>query len=241
MIRAAKITGVLSLLAAGIAAYATGARPGYLLDPAAPGHRTAGVALSLPDQRAPRVAILGTSLTARYSWPEGLRAGLVACLGRAVDLTTNARPGAGSDWGKKAAHEVAAAQPDLTLIEFSINDADLTDGAWLDDARRRHQAMVEILRAANPDMRIALVTMSPAHGPRGWVRLFLGAYEDMYRRLAVEMDLDLIDLAPIWAAALQDRGVEIMPDGLHPTEAAVTEVALPTVISQVGKIAGASC
>ena len=234
------IAGVLSLLAAGIA-YAIGARPGYLLDPAALGHRTARAAASLPDQRAPRVVILGTSLTARYSWPEGLRAGLVACLGRTVDLTTNARPGAGSGWGEKAVHEVAAAQPDLTLIEFSINDADLTDGAWLDDVRRRHQAMVETLRAANPDMRIALVTMSPANGPRGWVRLFLGAYEDMYRHLAAEMNLDLIDLAPIWAAALQDRGAEIMPDGLHPTEAAVAEVVLPMMISQVGKIAGASC
>lgn len=241
MIRAAKASVALAFLALGIAAYAAGLRPEYLLDPAPSGHRTAGLAPALPDQRPLKVAILGTSLTARYAWPERMRAGLEACLGHRVALSKTAKAGVGSDWGAEAAHEVAATQPDLTLIEFSINDADLTDGAWLGAARRGHQVMIGILRDGNPDMRIALVTMSPAHGLRGWVRPFLGAHEDMYRRLADDMDLDLIDLAPLWAAALEGGDAGLLPDGLHPTEAAVTGVALPTMIRQVGRIFGASC
>ncbi len=67
----------------------------------------------------------------------------------------------------------------------------------------------------------------------------------MYRRLAEERDLDLIDLAPLWAEALkggtQKAGENMLPDGLHPTEAAVAKVALPTIISQAGKILGARC
>ena len=152
-----------------------------------------------------------------------------------------AQPGMGSDWGVGAVHDVAATRPDLTLIEFSIIDADLTDGAWLDEARRRHEGMIGALRAAKPAMRVVLVTMSPAHGPRGWVRPFLGAHEDMYRRLAAELDLDLIDLAPIWAAALKDRGGGLLPDGLHPTDEAATEVALPPLVTQTGAILGGAC
>lgn len=249
LIGAAKILGVLTLLVLGIVAYAAGLRSGYLLDPVPTGSRIArdlrGTLLPAPDPRLQgatlRVAVLGTSLTARYAWPEEMRAGLAACLGRAVTLTKTAKAGAGSDWGATAVSEIAAGRPDLTLIEFSINDADLTDGIWLNVARRRHQAMIDALRAANPDMRIALVTMSPAHGPRGWVRPFLGAHEDMYRRLAEEMDLDLIDLAPLWAAALEEGGSGLLPDGLHPTEAAVAKVALPTIAAQAGKILGARC
>ena len=241
MIRAVKRSVALALLGLGAAAYAAGLRPDYLLDPAPAGHRIAGPAPALPDQRALTVAILGTSLTARYAWPEAMRAGLEACLGHPVTVSRTARAGAGSGWGVEAARDVAALRPDLTLIEFSINDADLTDGAWLGAAKRRHRAMIGTLRADNPDRRIALVTMSPAHGPRGWVRPFLGAHEDMYRRLAQDMDVDLIDLAPLWAAALAGGDAGLLPDGLHPTEAAVTEIALPTMIRRVGKIVGASC
>ncbi len=245
---------LIALLAAGAAAcaaiWAAGLRPGYLFDPAPKGHRIASASPALTDQRPLRIAVLGTSLTARYAWPEGLRAGLEACLGRPAEIAKTAKAGAGSDWGVEAAAGVAADQPDLTLIEFSINDADLSDwvrggGASLEGSRRRHLAMIDALRAANPAMRIALVTMSPAHGPRGWVRPFLGAHEDMYRRLAEGMDLDLIDLAPLWAAALEGGADTLppdpLPDGLHPTEAAVTEVALPAMIAQAGEIVGAGC
>lgn len=240
MIRGGKLVAALMLLGLAIAAYAAGLRPDYLLDPTAPGHRIAGPAPALPDQRPLTVAILGTSLTARYAWPEAMRAGLEACLGHPVTVSKTARAGAGSDWGAEAARDVAAAPPDLTLIEFSINDADLTDGAWLETAQRRHEAMIGVLRAASPGMRIALVTMSPAQGARGWVRPFLGAHEDMYRRLAEDMSLDLIDLAPLWAAALKG-GEDMLPDGLHPTEEAVAKVALPAMIRQAGVIFGGSC
>jgi lysophospholipase L1-like esterase len=181
-----------------------------------------------------RLVVLGTSLTQGGTWPEALGAALNACSARPVTVLRVARAGAHSGWGLDQAATVAALRPDLVLIEFAINDADLRDGPGLAAARANHLALVAALGAAWPQARLVLMTMSPAFGPRGLMRPRLEAHHAQYRAMAAAGDLGLIDLAPLWARALSpDRRRGLMPDGLHPTDAAVRDVALPAMIAQV--------
>jgi lysophospholipase L1-like esterase len=185
-----------------------------------------------------RLVVLGTSLTAGAAWPDRLGAALNGCADRPVTVLRVARAGAHSGWGRGQAAAVAALRPDLVLIEFTINDADLRDGQGLGTARANHRALIAALGAARPEARLALMTMSPAFGLRGLMRPRLAAHQAQYRDLAAGGagggDLGLIDLAPLWAEALTPgRRRALMPDGLHPTDAAVAAVALPAMLAQV--------
>lgn len=188
------------------------------------------------------LAVLGTSLTAASPWPEILADQLAECLGSPVTLVRAARSGANSETGLAQVEDVAAASPDLVLIEFAINDADLRGGVWLARSEQLHREMIARLGSLSAQSRVVFVTMNPARGLRGWVRPRLAAYEAMYRRLADALPVGLIDLAPIWHAALASGAARTyLPDGLHPTEAAVTEIALPHLLARTSAVFGSNC
>lgn len=212
----------------------------YAAEPPVPAHR-------LPEPAPPpgtgpfRIVALGTSLTARGDWPDRLAQALSACAGRPVTVGRVARAGAGSNWGRDQAAAVLALAPDLVLIEFAINDADLRDGVSLARARDNHLALIGALEAGRPGLPLMLMTMNRAEGLRGLMRPRLGAHHAQYRDLAAGQGtgqgVGLIDLAPLWAAALAaGRGAELLPDGLHPTDAGVTEIALPVMEAQIGRL-----
>lgn len=179
---------------------------------------------------------LGSSLTTRNDWPEALAEGLTTCLARPVEITRVARAGAGSVWGETAVAEVVAEAPDLVLIEFAINDADLRDGIGLRDSIARHDRILEGLAAGLPDARLLLMTMSHAHGLRGLMRPRLRSYYDSYRGLAAQHDTGLADLYPRWRVSGQH-----FADGLHPDDAAVRAVALPVLLGMIGAAADRAC
>lgn len=233
--RAILLLLLLVLVAGGL--WAAGRAAGlYAAEPPLPAHR-------LPDPvPAPgtgpfRIVALGTSLTARGDWPDSLGARLSACAGRPVTVERVAKAGAGSNWGRDQAAAVLALAPDLVLIEFAINDADLRDGVSLARARDNHLALIGALGADRPGLPLMLMTMNRAEGLRGLMRPRLAAYHAQYRDLAAGQGLGLVDLAPLWAAALAaGRGPELLPDGLHPTDAAVAEIALPAMEAQIGRL-----
>src|SRR5690606_22540723 len=84
--------------------------------------------LSPPARGELRIVVVGTSLTARYNWPDRLETALMGCLDQPVEVETLARAGASIAWGTRQAATVLELKPDLVLIEFAINDADLRDG-----------------------------------------------------------------------------------------------------------------
>lgn len=214
-----------------LAAWLSGA---YAPDPPAAAHRQAG---PLPAAGPLRIVALGTSLTRNSGWPDRLAERLAVCSGRAVSVEQIAKVGANSSWGLAQADRVVAARPDLVLVEFAVNDADLTDGLSLSRADANHRALVAAIRAAAPEAQLVLMTTNPAHGLRGLIRPWLAAHNAQYRSLAAEQGLGLIDLAPIWRAALAEGDARAMlPDGLHPTEAAVEQVALPVIAAQLGRL-----
>ncbi|MEM8731293.1 MAG: SGNH/GDSL hydrolase family protein [Pseudomonadota bacterium] len=186
----------------------------------------------LPDGPISLVAF-GTSLTARNAWPEALAERLETCRSSPVTLTRVARPGAGSAWAQTQVAQVVAAAPDLVVMEFAINDADLLDGVSPATGHRQHAEILQALRTDLPEARILLMTMNPAYGPRGWVRPMLRRHYLGYRDLAVEFDTGLADLYPRWVQ-LQDRAARRPPDGLHPTDAQTAPVVLGAVAPLLG-------
>lgn len=183
----------------------------------------------LPGDDGLAIAVLGTSLTAGADWPEALRGRLADCTGRAVRLARFARPGAHSGWGVAQVPRVVAARPDIVLVEFTINDADIRDGLSLARSRETHLAMIDGLRAARPGVVIGLLVLNPPRGMRSLTRPFLWRYRALYQDLAEAERLGLLDLDPLWRAAFAKRGAALAPDGLHPTPAAVAEVAQPAL------------
>lgn len=181
------------------------------------------------------IVALGTSLTARADWPSALASSLSACGEREVRVVTVAQPGAGSDWGRGQVGRVAALAPALVLVEFTINDADLGRGRRLANAETDMVALLDALARAAPQAQTVLMTMSPAFGPRGWIRPWLADHEAAYRQLVRARGIGLIDLAPLWRDALAGAGDRrsLLPDGLHPTPAAVATVALPTMRDRI--------
>lgn len=187
----------------------------------------ADIALSAPERPVRHLAVLGTSLSLG-SWPEALRAALSACQGHAVRLTRVADPGANSFQGLSALSRIIDADPDLVLIEFAINDADLADGLARDDAANNIATMLDALALEAPDAQVMLLTMSPAHGLRGLKRPFLARYYGDVRTLAAAHGTGLADLYPRWRTREDWRAA--LPDGLHPTETAARAMILPVLL-----------
>ena len=186
--------------------------------------------LPLPPGPPPsRVAVLGTSLSARVDWPLALAERLSGCLGRPVEVAVVARPGATSRWGLAQVARVAALDPDIVVVEFAINDADLLDGIGHGLALGRsvavHETLLDELAALAPGARVLLMTTNHARGPRGWMRPRLAAHYAAYPGIARRHGAGLLDLYPRWLARAH-RGEEGLVDGLHPDDAAARAVIL---------------
>ncbi|MEV8468179.1 SGNH/GDSL hydrolase family protein [Fluviibacterium sp. DFM31] len=220
---------------AGLAALALAAGLAVLLWPRPPGDPADRALTPWEDPARPaRILAFGTSLTARGSWPEDLAATLTACLGHPVQMTRVAQNGMGSTWALAQLDRVVAARPDLVLLEFSINDADLLDGVSRRTSRARHAALLDALARDLPDTRVLLMTMSPVAGVvRHLQRPWLGAYYGIYRDLAADHGVGLADLYPRWRVAPAD-----LPDGLHPAPGETAQLAVPVLARMIGAAAG---
>ncbi|MEH3145452.1 MAG: SGNH/GDSL hydrolase family protein [Methylobacterium frigidaeris] len=207
---------------------------GGAADPAPPAASGSGpVAAEAPPPRgdAVRIVTLGTSLTARHGWQPDLAARLQAAWGRPVTVHAVARGGAGSRWGLGQVAAVLAHDPDIVLIEFAANDADLRRRTGLSESRDNHVRLIAAIRERRPGTRIHLMTMSPQHGlVRRWIlRPFMDAYSDQYAALSREAGVGLIDVRPLWREDSVDPGRDI-PDGAHPTRAATLRITVPAIV-----------
>ena len=183
------------------------------------------------------IVILGTSLSHEASWPDRLTHALTNCGLHPAPMTRITRPGAHSGWGLAQLDRVVAVRPAVVLIEFTINDADLRDGLWLEQSRSNHREIIVGLQEALPDTRLVLMSMSPARGLRGFLRPALEDYEAMLVELAAAYDLGFVDLAPRWRAFLANHPGSL-PDGLHPVDQAATAVILPVLVPALARAWG---
>lgn len=181
--------------------------------------------VTLPPSEPVRMAVLGTSLSYYGTWPDELAATLAACRDGPVTVDRVAMPGASSYWGLQHVERALNGAPHVLIIEFSINDASLFRGVSLGTSRRLHEAI--IARAHSQGAAVLLATMNPAWGHDAIERPGQGAYRNLYRDLATQTGVGLVDATVAWQALLADRRAVLLPDGLHPTPEGMRTVALP--------------
>jgi acyl-CoA thioesterase I len=184
------------------------------------------------------IAALGTSLTARGAWLQGLPDALEPMVRRPVRALNFARVGATSRWGLAVLDEVAQAGPDIAIIEFASNDAALHRRVSLAESAANLTAIIRRLHTANEAIRVYLMTMSPAVGLRGLLRPRLARYYDLYPSVAAREQTKLIDNRPDWAALPPAALVRALPDGSHPTAEFAVSITLANVVRMLARDLG---
>lgn len=196
-------------------------------------------AMALPGDAPVTIAFMGTSLTAGTPWPDRVAEALAICGPSPVRALRFAQGGATSVWGRGQTEAVIAANPDIVVVEFAINDADLRRGLSLSASAQNHHAMLTRLKHGLPEARIVLMTTNPVFGLRRVLRPRLPAYYALYHRLAADHDTGLIDLTPRWLA-VPDM-MQSLIDGLHPTDVAAISVVVPVATSYLAGLLGRGC
>ena len=228
------LVAVLGLL------WAQGARPFEQALPA-PGVTQPEGALPIVQARPVRILLLGTSLSARGSWSATLEARLAACRSGAVAVEVLARPGHSIRWGRPALQRRLAQgpRPDLIIAEFSINDATLLRGLSLARARAETQGLIADVGEAG--IPLYLATMSPAFGWNWFERPGHRRYTALYRELAADHGTGLIDTEARWHALDSSARARALPDGLHPTDAAMQAITVPAFAAALAPLISPGC
>ena len=124
----------------------------------------------LPGNAPIAIAFMGTSLTAGSLWPDRAAEALAVCVARPVRALRFAQRGATSVWGIEQIEAVIAAAPDIVVMEFAINDADVRRGLSLAASADNHHAILTRLKQGLPEARVVLMTTNPALGLRRLLR-----------------------------------------------------------------------
>lgn len=184
------------------------------------------------------IVTYGTSLTAGGEWPKQLQAALDAQFPKLATIVNSGSGGQWSTWGVKNLDEqVITKQPNAVFIEFSINDAFLPYNTTVADARKNLENMISRIRAAHPKCEVILMVMNPPIGEHLERRPKIADYEQMYRDVAKQKKLRLIDHAPEWQAILKTGEAEykkLVPDGIHPNGTGCAEVITPNILKGIG-------
>ena len=182
-----------------------------------------------------KIVSFGTSLSANGGWQKALQAQLSACLHRPVEIETVALAGSTTEWGLTQLDRVAAARPDIVLIEFYANDAALNRWISVAGSKATVSALLDGLRARLPQARLVFMGMNPMFGMRGMIRPFLASYVEAHREVALEKGLEFIDHGPNWAKLDEEQLSQDIPDGLHPTPEKAAEIMVPELTRQLSQ------
>jgi len=191
--------------------------------------------------QARKIVVYGTSLTAGGAWVGQMQYWLST---KYPGLFTVINSGLS---GKNSAEGLAQLQvkvlnhnPDTVFIEFAMNDAFLySDGTpqlSVAQAKANLETMIEAILQQNPQAEIILQTMNTVwNSPSGsnqsaTLRPNLAAYYQMYREVAMDRGLMLIDHQPNWASLQASEPLayqSYVPDGVHPNATGCSKVTLP--------------
>ncbi|WP_438479297.1 SGNH/GDSL hydrolase family protein [Oleiharenicola lentus] len=140
--------------------------------------------------------------------------------------------------------QVLIREPDCVFIEFTINDSVDNGQVSLTQSRTNLEAMIDRILLAEPQCEIILQLMNPAVGfvvGDSSYRHDQKAYQQVYRDVAAERGLLLVDNVAAWEAVLYPQGLEnqalfkrLVPDGVHPNETGTATVVMPNIIKTLG-------
>jgi lysophospholipase L1-like esterase len=201
----------------------------------------AALVAALTAGQSRKVVVYGTSLTANGAWVSQMNQWLSAKYPGLMTVINSGLSGKNSAEGlAQLQAKVLTHLPDTVFIEFAINDAFLySDGTpqlSVQQAQANLNAMIDAIRAQNPQAEIILQTMNTVwNSPSGsnqsaTLRPNLAAYYEMYRGVAAARGLMLIDHQPAWVALQQGDLATFksyVPDGIHPVATGWSKVVLP--------------
>jgi len=181
----------------------------------------------------------GTSLTAVGApWVSEVQQILQTNYPGLLTVINSGGSGQWSQWGVSNLEAyVIAKKPDTVFIEFGINDAVLRFNCTVEQSRSNLTHMIDRILSSNSGAEIILMTMNPAIGERATSRPRLTDYYQMYRDVAKERKLKLIDHYANWELILrQDQSLfsRYVPDGLHPGPDGCKNVITPAVLKALG-------
>ena len=183
------------------------------------------------------IVTYGTSLTAGGAWVGQLQGELDR---RFPGLAKVVNSGAGAMWSKWGVDNLEARvvekQPDAVLIEFAINDAFLEYKTSPEEARKNLEQMIDRILKARFECQIVLMTMNPPISVHLERRPKVDDYYDVYRQVAKDRKLLLIDHNANWKKVLQAdaaRFNKLVPDGIHPNALGCETVILPQLLKSL--------
>ncbi len=180
----------------------------------------------------------GTSLTAACAWVGQLDAALKLKYPGLANVVNSGASSMWSKWGVDNLDEyVIQKKPDTVLIEFAINDAYLEYKTSVEEARKNLINMIDRIQKANKNCEVILMTMNPSTYADATDRPKYPDYYQMYRDVAKERKLRLIDHYVNWKKILdkdKDLFLKYVPDGLHPGEEGCKMVILPEMLKSLG-------
>lgn len=187
------------------------------------------------------VVVYGTSLTAGGAWVNQMKDVLDKRYPGLATVINSGESGKWSDWGlQNLAERVIKKQPDTVFIEFSINDSVARFKGSVAIAKRNLTEMIDRILQSNPKCEIILMTMTPGDKyPETHMsyRKDIAAHYEMYRSVARQKGLCLIDHYPNWKT-LQAKDeklfLEYVPDTIHPTSTGCLKVVTPVILDALG-------
>lgn len=191
------------------------------------------------------VVLYGTSLTANGAWVEELDGILRERFPGLATVVNSGGAGKYSQWGlDNLGQRVLQKKPDAVFLEFSINDSVARFGLSVEQAQANLETMIDRILKANPECEIILMTMTPGNkypeGHRSY-RKDVEAHYAMYRSVAEQRGLLLIDLYPKWKALQSSEPAlfkQYVPDSIHPTATGCSKVVTPAILQALGLAAG---
>jgi lysophospholipase L1-like esterase len=136
------------------------------------------------------------------AYPELVRRHLAERFRAQVEMTNLAVGGTDTAWGLTQIDKVVAAQPQLVILAFGMNDS---AGRTPESYRENTAQMIAKIREKLPECEFILV--ASMLGNRDWVRLkaeYFPQYRDALKTL-VEPGIALADLTSIWEAFLERK------------------------------------
>ena len=216
----------------------TGAAPpladGRIETASTPSRLVANLAAGRPQH----LVTYGCSLTAGGAWVEQVGQALDARYPGLLRVTNSGQGAMWSRWGLENLDErVVALRPDSVLVEFSMNDAYLPYDTSLAEARRNLEGMIDRLAAALPACEVVVMVMNPPTGEHLAIRPRIEEYNQVYRQVAAERGLRLIDHWPAWQRLLREAPETFrlyVPDGIHPAPIGCQQIISPRVLAGLG-------
>lgn len=183
------------------------------------------------------VVTYGTSLTAGGAWVGHLRDALNKDYPGLATVINSGQNSMWSGWGvSNLESRVIAKKPDTVFIEFAMNDAFLEYKTSLAQARSNLVIMIDRILASNPGAEIIVMTMNPPRGVHLSRRPKIADYYQMYRDVARERHLMLIDHDAAWQPVLEDKArfAKLVPDLIHPSAEGCAQVITPAIFKALG-------